>query len=126
MNFIEQLDKLNALDFGVTLALLLVIHKALSIGGQYWLNRNAPPLATLACQQDPAHFQRIKEMHKAIMDTEEKKLRGDFGCKFNNRDEVRDLLEIMRQNTEALKMLTQELRLTRNGGRNPLLGPTAP
>ena len=114
-NIATQLKELHALDFGLTMMFLIVVYKALTIGGQYWLNKKMPSASTLACQADPMHFQRIKEMHEATMDTEKRKQQGDFQCQFKDRDEVRDLLEQMRANTVAIRELTQELKMIRNG-----------
>lgn len=114
-----ELQNLKLIDLGITLTILIVIVRAAEFGLKLWLSKKIPTpktqSVTLACQQDPMHYQRIKEMHQATMDTEKKKQHGDFECMFKDRDEVRDLIEMIRASVQATKELTQEMRLTRNG-----------
>ena len=58
---------------------------------------------------------QIEEMHAMTTDTEKQKQQGQFGCAWRGRDEVRDLMEIMRSLVHATEELTDELRITRNG-----------
>jgi len=105
---------IKALDFGVTIALLIVIYRGLALASQLYAAKKIPA-AILACQQDPLHFQRIKEMHQATMDTEKQKLQGHFACQFKDREEVTKLIDTIGRNIDAIRELTLELRLTRNG-----------
>lgn len=68
---------------------------------------------------DPITRQRVKEVHNYTEGVQTQIAAGDFKCAWHGRDEVRDLLEAQRENTMAMKMLTDELRTTRNGGRRP-------
>jgi len=113
----EALNNMKVIDFGVTITLLIVIYRALTIVSQIYVSKKIPTpvIANLACQQDPKHFQRIQEIHSMTLSTEQDKAHGRFSCQFKDRDEVRDLMEIMRQNVQATKDLTIELRLARNG-----------
>lgn len=106
-------NNIAAIDFGVTIALLIVIYRGLTLASQLYAAKKIPQ-PMLACQQDPKHFQRIMEIHEMTVDTEKNKLAGNFQCLFKDRDEVRDLMDIMKQNVQATKDLTIELRLTRN------------
>jgi len=106
---------IRALDFGVTIALLIVVYRGLALASQLYAAKKIPPSVGLSCQQDPLHFQRIKEMHQATMDTEKQKLQGHFACQFKDREEVTKLIDTIGRNIDAIRELTLELRLTRNG-----------
>ena len=107
-------------EYGLIGFLLILIWRVMGIGSSLFIaKKNPPPGQTtvgLACQQDPRHFQRIREIHEMTLDTDKKKAAGDFGCAWQGRDEVRDSLELQRQLLKAIQELTAELRLTRNGG----------
>lgn len=106
----------SPIEYGLTGFLLILVWRVLSIASSLFLAKKVPAqTAGLACQQDPRHFQRIKELHEMTMDTEKQKVSGKFGCAWQGRDEVRDSLELQRQLLKAIQELTLELRLTRNG-----------
>lgn len=68
---------------------------------------------------EPLVRKEIKEIHYMTTNTEHQKDAGQFSCVWKDRDEVRDLMEAMRKLVTATDALTQELKLTRNGGRKP-------
>jgi hypothetical protein len=81
-------------------------------------------MSALACQVDPSHFQRIRDIEKgvrsidhrwttqdklALKDIHDHVSNGDFKCKWTNRDEVRDLQEAIRGLTTAVKLNTKTM-----------------
>jgi len=102
--------------------MLLTVYIMGRVGVAVWRYRQEKPM--LECQADPQHFQRIREIHKMTCDTESKKNHGEFNCQFKDRDEVRDMLELMKRGNRATEKLSdemanlaKEIRLTRNGSR---------
>jgi hypothetical protein len=87
-------------------------------------------LNRLQCQVDPLHFQHATAVHDAVMDWDDKINRGDFSCAWRDRDEIRDVLELLksqagrqedavvatRELTTEVRALALEMRTTRNGG----------
>ncbi|RKZ20203.1 hypothetical protein DRQ50_00155 [bacterium] len=110
-------------EYGLIGFLLILVWKVLGVGQQLFLaRRGAGDSLPYPCAKDPVHFQRIKEMHQMAKADETDKARGMYGCQWKDRDEVRDLLELMRKSihasnnqTHAIKALTDEMRLERNG-----------
>lgn len=113
----------NPLEFSVVATSLILVWKLLDVAKQLFLSNKVPVAnQNLACQQDPLHFQRIKEIHKYTEDTQTDIAAGKFSCQWKDREEVRDYIEASRNSTKALeevsselKLLTQELVKTRNG-----------
>lgn len=88
------------------------------------------PPGFLACQVDPLHFQRIREVHEKVESWDVRVQRGDFSCVWRDRDEIRDLLETLRSSstetrnalremTRALRSLEAQLRTNAGGGPRP-------
>ena len=107
------------LDLGITGLVLIGAWYALSIVRQTFLGTRTPTASSMR-QMD---HQRIKDIHRMSTDTDNHKKAGDYSCVWRGRDEVRDSLELQRdvldmptQLLTALKDLTTELRLARNGG----------
>jgi hypothetical protein len=123
----STLADLNTLDFTLSIAILLVCYKALSLAGQFWLskkgvcqNEDVKDLKKMmeglyAIYGDRTARKEIEEMHKMTQDTEKQKDKGHFKCVWQGRDEVRDFKDSMEHLVEATKALTTEMRLTRNG-----------
>lgn len=65
-----------------------------------------PYMTPLACQVDPVHFQRVKEMGQSIGRWDDMIQRGEFSCVWKSRDEVRDYIESQRLLHNSLKELT--------------------
>ena len=106
----------NPLEYGVVGIILLVIWKMLGVAQTLFLAKRVEPAANLI------HHLQIEEIHKMTEATEKQKNEGKFGCRWLNRDEVVKSMEAHRLHTDALRILTteikeltRELRLTRNG-----------
>lgn len=106
---------------GMSVAL---VWKVLDVGTKMFLSKLgvAPTLPATACQTDPVYPQRLKEVHRWMREQHENINRGDLNCQWKDRDEVRDMIDMMRQLVEATKenaresrVLSSELRKTRNG-----------
>jgi hypothetical protein len=113
----EILAGSNPLDYGIVGIILLVIWKMLGVAQTLFLSKRIEPAPCLKFHQ------QIEEIHKMTEATERQKSEGKFGCRWVNRDEVVNSIASHGQHTEALqvltaeiKELTRELRLTRNGG----------
>ena len=105
------------LDLGVTGLLLIVVFQGLSFLKMLYASRQAPTgfTGTLACQTDPKHFERIKEIHAHTKTVQKNIDTGEFKCAWEGRDEIRDFRESLTRNADATEALAVELRLTRTG-----------
>lgn len=108
---------MNLVDWGVAGVLLMFIWKLLGIlSAQYMSKRNISPTMTpLACQIDPQHYQRIKDIHGYTQSVSRMIDQGAFACQWKDRDEIRDLLDAMKEQTREMRVLASELRKSRNG-----------
>ena len=134
---LEHLPMLEAnmqmLDYGVVGFALIIIWKLLDIGKHLFLNKKglAPSIPvdfnihTPHCKYDPLYAKRVEYLEKSINNMDLLIAEGRFDCQWKGRDEIRDLLEIMRglatateNNTNEVKALANELRKNRriNGG----------
>lgn len=104
-----DMTDLPLLDLGLTGLVLVVVAMGLRLGLSLWLDKRKQN-TLLECQADPAHFQRIREIHKWTENTERRKQRGDFACQFRDRDEVRDFKEILTHSAQATDRLSMEMR----------------
>lgn len=68
-----------------------------------------PLMSPLACQIDPQHFAHVLEAHDMLLTMKEQIAAGNFGCAWKGRDEVRDLLEIMKTLVVEIKGLRRDL-----------------
>ena len=69
------------------------------------------------CSVDPNHFSRVmsidtntKRSRDISEQFEDRANRGEFSCVWKDRDEISDLKAMVRENTAALKALTQYLQ----------------
>ena len=74
-------------------------------------------LNALQCRVDPLHFQHIQEVHEMVSTWDKGISAGKFSCAWKDRDEIRDLLEAIRdshhlqeQSVVATRELTGEVR----------------
>jgi len=105
------MDQPNLTEFGVIGVVLIVLFWVMKFATDMMLAKKAQPAACV----DPIIKQQIREIHTMTADTEKQKDSGHFACAWRGRDEVRDLMEIMRQLVHATEELTAELKITRNG-----------
>ncbi len=127
-----DLININPLQFGLVGFVLILMWYVLNVGKTLFLaskERNREADSPLACQQDPLHFQRIREIHEFIKHTGDQVNMGEFSCQWKDREEVRDYIEVAKKQVTALesfgrsletvsselRLLRQELVLTRNG-----------
>ena len=108
------MDPLNSTELGTVGVILIVLFWVLHFFSKMLLSKKGLN-PTPNCKLDPIVRQRVEDIHQMTTDTENQKHEGRFRCQWRNRDEIRDFKEIMLQNTAAIKALTVELRLTRNG-----------
>lgn len=131
------------IQLGIVGIALIVMWKLLDLVKLWWVTRDgkaadgAGYMTRLQCMVDPAHFERIKTMARQVdwifgysKDNEptlrtirEKVPAGDFGCTWKDRDEVLQMIQTIKDNTEAQEAvakavndLTTELR-KQNGGK---------
>lgn len=110
-------------ELGVVGALLIFMWKVLGVVQQAYLSRKVksgdpddhgiPTMSPLACQVDPTHFQRIKEIHEYTEGVQKDIASGAFSCAWQDRDEVRDLREELRELTKSMRVLNTTIK---NGG----------
>lgn len=113
----------SPLDYGIVGFALLLVWQVLSVVKILILSKKMEQTqGTFACQTDPLYPNRVKEIHECMNGMKEKILHGDFQCNWKDREEVRDFMEALREQTKAahettgaIHALTRELRLTRNG-----------
>ena len=99
--------------------------------------QGVPLMSPMACQIDPKHFERIREMDARTLRTAELTehisealdahrehyhenvatavASGAFSCAMRGRDEVNSLFELLRNIAEKLDRVADELEKTRNG-----------
>jgi hypothetical protein len=116
------------LDYGAVGLALMIIWKLLEIGKHLILSKKinnspgTPALLQMPCAHDPLYVERIKRIDASIGKMDTMIAEGQFHCQWKDRDEVRDLMEVMRalngaveRNTAEMSKLTSELHKTRNG-----------
>ena len=116
------MDFTTALEYGLVGLALLVVYKVLEVGKQLFLNKKGVYENVYPCQADPLYGERLRRMDKSIKDMGDRITTGATSCQWKDRDEVRDMIEIMRKlvevtttNVQETKALTEELRKNRNG-----------
>lgn len=104
-------------ELGIVAFALMVVWKLLDVGKQVFLtkriingNVKVPVMSPLACQVDPQHFGRIKEIHKYTENVSERIARGQFSCEWKDRDEVRDFAQSIKDLTNEIKGLRLDLK----------------
>lgn len=116
------------LDLGLTGLALIVVWKVLDFAKWVLLKKQGvssngtPLMSALACQMDPQHFAHIKEVHEMMSDAQDTvktdhatlqalKRQAEQGgfCAWHGRDEVRDLLELMRTLVTEIRGLRGDL-----------------
>lgn len=115
-------------DYGALGLALMIIWKLLDIGKHFVLSKKpgvspvSPALLQMPCAHDPLYVERIKRIDASIGKMDTMIAEGQFHCQWKDRDEVRDLMEVMRalnsaveRNTAEMSKLTSELHKTRNG-----------
>lgn len=110
----EKFAEINMVDFGLTITVLIVVYRALTLISQVWVAKKLPNQPNGNGHESANYL--VKEIYKATMDTEKRKQQGHFSCQFKDRDEVRDLIDSMKHVVVALNDLTKELRRTRESG----------
>ena len=119
------------MEYSLAAVSLILVWKLLDVAKSLFLaNRIATsPSSNFACQQDPKYGERIRRIDQRMLDvhtyTEGVQLqiaKGEFGCQWKDREEVRDYIDITKRQVEVqeamvaeLKLLRQELVITRNG-----------
>lgn len=114
------MPEMNLVEWGLTGVLLMIVWRLLGIvSAQYMSKRNitpaTPTITALACQVDPQHYQHIKEIHQYTQSVARMIDQGAFACQWKDRDEIRDLLDAMKEQTREMRVLASELRKSRNG-----------
>lgn len=102
----------NIVELSVAALAMIVVYRLLGFLQHLMLHKrgiNTTP-TSLACQSDPMHFQRIREIHAYTQGVQQQIARGDFNCAWRDRDEVRDLLESMRNLTTVMTELVQQMK----------------
>ena len=97
-------------EYGVVTLALLIVYRVLDVAKHFLLNKKGIASQHLACQADPQYPQRIRDMSRFTVDLQTRIDKGEFTCAWRGRDEVRDLLEGMRNLTKAVGTLTTELQ----------------
>lgn len=123
----EFLTQVPPTQLGVMMVLVIILYKALDLVKALAMSKLFPEQVRnrsgeLACQQDPLHFQRIQEIHDYTKLVAKQIDHGDFACQWKDREEVRDYLDVAKSQVTAmqsvvneLRLLRQELVITRNG-----------
>jgi hypothetical protein len=109
------MEPVNVTEFGVTGIVLIVLFWVMKFASDMLSKKTGNGRPGNGTCLDPIAKQQIRELHTMTTDTEKQKDSGHFNCAWRGRDEVRDLMEIMRQLVHVTEELTLELRLTRNG-----------
>ncbi len=104
----------SLLDLGIVGLALIILFKMLDVVKCLILSKRgvdgyAPSQSTLACQIDPQHYQRIRDIYTMAKEHGASIASGKFDCVWKDRDEVRDLLESMRRLSESMDKLTKAL-----------------
>ncbi len=107
------MDQPNLTEFGVIGVVLIVLFWVMKFATEMLAAKRIPTTGYRCV--DPIIKQQIKAIHTMTADTEKQKDGGHFNCAWRGRDEVRDLMEIMRRMVHATEELTEELKRTRNG-----------
>lgn len=123
--------QVNPLQFGLVGFVLILMWYVLNVGKTLFLASKAKEkdISPLVCQQDPLHFQRIREIHDYVKSTETQINHGEFSCQWKDREEVRDYIELTKKQlavseqvvkamdgvVREMQLLRQELVTTRNG-----------
>lgn len=118
----------NPLQFGLVGFVLILMWKVLDVGKTLFLasrnrdesDRQQEHAAGLSCQQDPMHFQRIREIHEYVKHTGDQINQGEFSCQWKDREEVRDYIDLQKkqlavseQIVKAMDLVAGEMRLLR-------------
>jgi Zn-finger protein len=116
------MDASVAFEYGLVGLAMIVVYKVLEVGKQLFLNKRGIYENAYPCQADPTYGERLRRMDKRIEDIGERVTTGATSCQWKDRDEVRDMIEILRKlvdvtttNVQETRALTEELRKTRNG-----------
>lgn len=101
---------------------LILVWKLLDVVKHMFLIRRENNLSPDQLGYDITMRQRIKDIHAYTEGVQTQIAGGDFRCQWKDRDEVRDFMQVMRDQTTASKAQTQaitelatEMRITRNG-----------
>lgn len=107
----------STVEYGLLGVTLMIIWRLLELGRTYMMkNSGAIP------EDRVLHQQQVREIHAYTEAVQQMIAAGKFECQWRDRDEVRDMIETMRKlvssidiNTQEVRNLAQEIRLTRNG-----------
>jgi hypothetical protein len=119
-------DFSNIGEFGAAGAILLVMWKLLDLLVNVMRGRNKETLnmTPLACQEDPRHYQHIRENHGMLQEvltftsSANKKMdQGAYSCAWQGRDEIRDFRDSITELTSETKLLRYEMVKQRNGSK---------
>lgn len=103
------------LDLGAVGVCLVLLWKGLDIAKLALMSRKSvngngiPLMSQLACQLDPQHFSHIAETHSTVAELKTALDAGHIGCVWRGRDEVRDLLELMRRLLDEMRGLRTDM-----------------
>lgn len=99
-------------ELGVAGVLLLVLFWVLKFATTTRMVRKG-----VAAAMDPVTVEHIKEIYSMTVKTEQQKAAGQFKCLWKDRDEIRDLMDILSDLAKATRENTAELRKHNNGVR---------
>lgn len=111
----------SPMEYGLVGFLLLLIWQVLNVGKQLFLAKKGASstgptvMSALACQTDPLYSQRIRDIHAHTLAVQKQIDRGMFQCQWHGRDEIRDFLEALKEQTAEMRALRDEIKKTRNG-----------
>lgn len=112
----STLPEMNLKDLGALLGFMVLLAKLLDVVKIMLLNKYQPSQSAAQRESDPLHIQRTEEIHDRLVN-------GHVGCHWKDREEVRDFIDAMRNQTVASKAQTQainslvdEMRRTRTNG----------
>jgi hypothetical protein len=112
---------MNPMEFGVVATSLILVWKLLDVAKQLFL-ANKVPSGPEQLSYDTLMRQRVKDIHNHCEGIQSDMDRGEFGCQWKDREEVRDYIDITKRQVTAMEsmvremgLLRQELVITRNG-----------
>lgn len=115
-------DISHPVEWGLLGLSLMITWKLLEVGKVIFLSKRHADTNGLAAGDRVLHQQQVREIHEHVEGMMRMIASGQFECQWRDRDEVRDLVEILRglaaamdKNTTEVQNLARELRLTRNG-----------
>ena len=114
-----ELINIDPMQFGLVGFVLILMWKVLDVGVKLTLAKRGTVTTSSTTTATPAICQMdrqlLKDIHTHTVGVQKQIDQGHFSCQWKSRDEIRDLLDAIKDQTRAMIALSEELRKTRNG-----------